>query len=71
MCDDWAHGGYPGHTWQANYTNLGTHDLSQVRFNQMSTALLAYDEAGWLLLQTESYAAKRVDGHELCRMVHL
>jgi hypothetical protein len=53
MCDDWVHGGAPGDTWQANFTNLGTSDLSLVRFNQLPSALTLYDEAGWLLLQTE------------------
>jgi PEP-CTERM motif len=53
MCDDWAHGGGPGDSWQANFTNLGTGNLSLLRFNQSATALLLYREAGWLLLQTE------------------
>jgi len=52
MCDDWVHGGFPGQTWQANFTNLGTQDLSLLRFNQLNNALTLYDEAGWLLLQT-------------------
>ena len=52
MCDDWVHGGVPGDTWQANYTNLGTGNLSLLRFNQLPGALTLYDEAGWLLLQT-------------------
>lgn len=53
MCDDWVHGGEPGDQWQANFTNLGTANLSLLRFNQMPAALTLYDEAGWLLLQTE------------------
>jgi hypothetical protein len=53
MCDDWVHGGLPGDKWQANFTNLGTDDLSTLRFNQLPGALTLYDEAGWLLLQTE------------------
>jgi PEP-CTERM motif len=53
MCDDWEHGGLPGQTWQANVTNLGTGDLSLVRFNQFPNALTLYDEVGWLLLQTQ------------------
>lgn len=53
MCDDWFHGGLPGQTWQANYTNLGTSNLSTLRFNQLPGALTLYDEAGWLLLQTQ------------------
>ena len=28
MCDDWAHGGQPGQTWKANFTDLGSGDLS-------------------------------------------
>jgi hypothetical protein len=53
MCDDWLRGGQPGDTWQANFTNLGTGNLSLLRFNQMSGALTLYQEAGWLMLQTE------------------
>ena len=53
MCDDWVHGGLPGDKWQANFTNLGTGDLSLLRYNQLPGALTLYDEAGWLLLQTE------------------
>ena len=52
MCDDWVHGGEPGDMWQANFTNLGTANLSLLRFNQLPSALTLYDEAGWLLLQT-------------------
>ena len=52
MCDDWVHGGFPGQTWQANFTNLGTQDLSLLRFNQLNGALSLYQEAGWLLLET-------------------
>jgi PEP-CTERM motif len=54
MCDDWEHGGLPGQTWQANYTDLGTGNLSLVRFNQVPNAATFYYEAGWLLLQTQS-----------------
>src|SRR5450631_1307514 len=53
MCDDWEHGGEPGDRWQANFTNLGTGNLSLLRFNQLPSALTLYDEAGWLLLQTK------------------
>jgi len=53
MCDDWVHGGLPGDTWQANVTNLGTGDLTELRFNLLPNALTLYHEAGWLLLQTE------------------
>ena len=54
MCDDWVHGGAPGDAWQANFTNLGTTDLTNLRFNQIQGALTLYEEAGWLLLQTEA-----------------
>lgn len=54
MCDDWSHGGLPGQTWQANFTNLGTGNLSLLRFNQLPNAGTLYDEAGWLLLQTKA-----------------
>ena len=53
MCDDWEHGGFPGDRWQANFTNLGTSDISLLRFNQLPQALTLYQEAGWLLLQTK------------------
>ena len=53
MCDDWVHGGLAGDTWQANFTNLGTGDISLLRYNQVPGALVLYDEAGWLLMQTE------------------
>jgi hypothetical protein len=46
MCDDWEQ------TWQANYTDLGTSNLSLTRFNQLPHALTLYQEAGWLLLET-------------------
>ncbi len=53
MCDDWEHGGLPGDTWQANVTDLGTGNLTNLRFNQLPNALTLYDEVGWLLLQTQ------------------
>lgn len=53
MCDDWEHGGLPGQTWEANYTDLGTGNLSLLRFNQLPNAATLYDEAGWILLQTQ------------------
>jgi hypothetical protein len=53
MCDDWAHGGGPGDFWQANLTNLGTGNISLLRFNQLNNALTLYKEAGWLLLETQ------------------
>ena len=52
MCDDWEHGGLPGQSWLANYTNLGTGNLSLLRFNQLPNALTLYQEVGWLLLET-------------------
>lgn len=53
MCDDWEHGGLPGDTWLAYNTNLGSGNLSLLRFNLLPGALTLYDEVGWLLLQTE------------------
>ncbi len=50
MCNDYYHAGTPGDYWLANLTNLGTKDLSHVRF--ASSGLLAYQEAAWILLQT-------------------
>jgi PEP-CTERM motif len=52
MCDDYEHGGFPGQKWLANFTDLGTQDLSLLRFNQMNGALTLYEEAGWIFLQT-------------------
>ena len=54
MCDDWFHGGFPSQQWVANVTNLGTGNLSLLRFNQLTDALTLYHEAGWLLLQAEA-----------------
>jgi hypothetical protein len=58
MCDDYIHGGEPGDMWEANITNLGTGNISLTRFNTTPglTALyplMLYDEAGWLLLETQ------------------
>ena len=59
MCDDYFHGGQPGDQWEANITQLGSGNITLARFNnivQGPTALsplLLYDEAGWLLLQTQ------------------
>lgn len=50
MCNDYYHDGTPGDKWLANLTNLGTGDLSNVRF--AASGLIAYEEAGWILLQT-------------------
>ena len=58
MCDDYAHGGAPGETWQANVTDLGSGNLMLTRFNKYISgptalsSLSLYDEAGWILLQT-------------------
>jgi hypothetical protein len=54
FCDDYEHGGSPGDPWLANITVLGSKDLSTTRFNQMPDALTLYEEAGWLLLETQS-----------------
>ncbi len=58
MCDDYFHGGMPGDMWEANITQLGSDNLSLARFNNISgptalSPLQLYDEAGWLLLQTQ------------------
>jgi PEP-CTERM motif len=58
MCDDYFHGGQPGDMWEANITQLGSDNLSLARFNNISGPnalypLQLYDEAGWLLLQTQ------------------
>jgi len=53
MCDDYVHGGNPGDKWQANVTNLASGDLSLTRFNQLPGALTLYEEAGWLLIETQ------------------
>lgn len=52
MCDDYAHSGEPGDMYDAIITNLGTGNLSNVRFNTLPDALTLYKEAGWLLLET-------------------
>ncbi|HUI82613.1 MAG TPA: PEP-CTERM sorting domain-containing protein [Candidatus Binatia bacterium] len=59
MCDDWFHGGTIGQDWQANITQLGTDNISLTRFNLIPTSsalgpLTLYDEAGWILMQTQS-----------------
>jgi hypothetical protein len=58
MCDDYIHGGRPGLTWDANITQLGSDNISLARFNRISgptslTPLTLYEEAGWILLQTQ------------------
>ena len=53
MCDDWVHGGEPGQHWQANVTNLGSGDLTYLRFNLLPDADTLYKEAGWLLIETQ------------------
>jgi hypothetical protein len=58
MCDDYAHGGMPGQEWDANTTVLGSDNLSLTRFNNIPGInalwpLRLYDEAGWILLQTQ------------------
>jgi len=59
MCDDYYHGGQPGEMWDANITQLGSNNISLARFNNVVAGptalspLLLYDEAGWILLQTQ------------------
>ena len=63
MCNDWFGGGTPGQTWTATPTNLGTDlnngNLDSLRFGDQPNALRLYEEAGWLLLQTEAYKDQR------------
>ncbi len=59
MCDDYFHGGMPGEQWEANIESLGSGNISLARFNKLVSGPAAlsplnlYDEAGWLLLQTQ------------------
>ena len=59
MCDDYVHGGQPGEEWDANITQLGSGNIQLARFNKFVqgptslSALTLYDEAGWILLQTQ------------------
>jgi hypothetical protein len=59
MCDDYFHGGMPGDMWDANITQLGTGNISLTRFNKIVAGptslspLTLYEEAGWILLQTQ------------------
>jgi len=58
MCDDYIHGGEPGDMWDANITNLGPGNITLTRFNNVAGPfalypLMLYNEAGWLLLQTQ------------------
>jgi len=58
MCDDYIHAGMPGDMWEANVTDLGPGNISKTRFNTTPGAnalypLLLYNEAGWLLLETQ------------------
>ena len=50
MCDDYYHDGAPGDTWSAYLTNLGTGNLTYLRF--AAFGLDAYQEAAWIFLQT-------------------
>lgn len=59
MCDDYTHGGQPGDVWDANLTNLGSGVIVNTRFNNLAGpasnyAIGLYDEAGWILLQTQT-----------------
>jgi hypothetical protein len=59
MCDDYLHGGSPGQVWDANITQLGSDNISLARFNKIVSGptslspLTLYEEAGWILLQTQ------------------
>lgn len=54
MCDDYVHGGEPGQIWLTNPTDMGSGNLSTLRFNNLPGARTLYDEAGWLLLETQT-----------------
>lgn len=58
MCDDYIHGGQPGDQWEANISDLGSGNITLTRFNNTPGVnalypLMLYDEAGWILLETE------------------
>lgn len=52
MCDDYYHDGTPGDVWTAYFNNLGNPNLGYMRFG--NHGLIPYEEAGWILLQTQS-----------------
>lgn len=52
MCNDYYHGGAPGDVWLANLNNMAALDMTAVRFS--SSGLSAYQQAAWILLQTEA-----------------
>ena len=54
ICDDYYHDGTPTDKWYADLTNLGTGDLTYLRF--ASSGLMAYHEAAWILLETRTTA---------------
>jgi len=61
MCDDYVHGGMPGDQWDANITDLGSNNIQLTRFNNIVGdnalyPLMLYDEAGWLLLETQDFS---------------
>ena len=47
-----SHDGAPGDTWTAYINNLGRPNLACMRFGNQG--LVPYEEAGWILLQTQS-----------------
>ena len=56
MCDDYIDGGQLGDRWEAKITDLGSGNISLTRFNTTracALSLMLYDEAGWILLETE------------------
>ena len=48
--DDDYHAGAPGDVWKVELTNLGTGNLTDLRF--ASAGLDAYQEAAWIFIQT-------------------
>jgi hypothetical protein len=54
ICDDFYHGSNIGDTWQGNITALGSGELSNTRFNNLTE----YEQAAYLLMQVN-------DGNQL------
>jgi hypothetical protein len=52
ICHDFYHHSAVGDIWQANITSLVGGDLSNTRFGNLPDALHLYQEAGFLLMQT-------------------
>ena len=55
FCVDYLHHISFGQTWQANFTNLATGNLSITRFGSQSNALAKYEQAAWLTTQFQNH----------------